>query len=146
MGSGSDEENSFGSTTLPLKAMLANRNSAAAIAAAFMEWRPRLGRYQLEFAVCEALNLVCVLASAGVTHRLLRRKFFTYGPEVIMYWLSSSGSSSSGSSWDVDGDGQQRLRQYLQLPYQQQQQQLMHDPMCELFPTEVACHIQVPVL
>ena len=117
-----------------LKALLAKKDSAAAIATAFIEWRPRFSRYQRDYALCEALNLVAVVVSASITNGLLRRKFFAYGPEVMAYYLSGTTAAAATA---VDHYQPQQQQHYYHQPQQ------LHDPMCELFPTEVACHIQV---
>jgi len=63
------------------------------------------------------MNGVCVLASMCATHWLLNYKFFSYGVEVFNYIENERTIGHKG-----------RMR---------------HDPMCELFPTEVSCSIHV---
>jgi hypothetical protein len=84
----------------------------------FFDFRTRFSRYHLYFGMCEALNLVMVLFSVVMTDGLLLGKFWTYGREVINY------------IWSVKHVGEDG-------------KYLTHDPMCELFPTEVACYIRI---
>merc|ERR1712083_543830 len=67
---------------------------------------------------CEFLNLVMVILSMFLTDALLLNKFFGYGQEVMNYIWSVK---------HIGPDGKY----------------LTHDPMCELFPTEVACYIRI---
>jgi len=85
------------------------------IAQNFVEYRRRgkYDRYHKKFAFWEGFNLVTVFTSMCVTHWILNYKFMNYGMEVIEY-VTYYGRSHR-----------------------------MHDPMCELFPTEVACNINV---
>jgi hypothetical protein len=114
-----------------LKSVLVNKNSAPAIAQAFLEFRLRYGRYQLDYALCEFLNLGSTVASIVITNLLLRRKFLWYGIDVAEYYLSSAPELSAAEYG--------YRRRY-------EQQKPLHDPMCELFPTEVACRIEVCIL
>jgi len=84
----------------------------------FTGFRQRFNRYHLYFAFCEFLNFVMILLSMGISHSLLRHKFWGYGQEVINYIWSEK---------HIGPDGKY----------------LTHDPMCELFPTEVACYIRI---
>jgi len=61
----------------------------------------------------EALNIVTVFLSMQITHWILNYKFWSYGWQVIDY-ISNYGRG-----------------------------EIRHDPMCELFPTEVACNINI---
>lgn len=83
------------------------------IAQNFVEFRSKYNHYHKKFALWEAMNIVTVLLSMQVTHWILNYKFWSYGWQVIDY-IGSYG---------------QRANQ--------------HDPMCELFPTEVACNINI---
>ena len=87
------------------------------IAQNFVEFRRSYDHYHKKFAFWEAMNIVTVFLSMQVTHWILNYKFFPYGLQVIDY-ISYYGQSGSGN-----------------LP--------LHDPMCELFPTEVACNINI---
>ena len=84
---------------------------AEEIANQFIHYRDKYNGYQLSFAFWETFNLVTVIASIQATHWLLNNKFWYYGLEVIMY-----------------------LNNYQSF---QQQGRKLHDPMCEVFPTEV---------
>jgi len=86
---------------------------AEEIANQFIHYRDKYNGYQLSFAFWETFNLVTVIASIQATHWLLNNKFWYYGLEVIMY-----------------------LNNYQSF---QQQGRKLHDPMCEVFPTEVGC-------
>ena len=86
------------------------------VAAQFLQYRSRYTMYQINFAICETANLVLVLASIQVTHWLLNNKFWSYGLEVISYLHNYQGDHLTG--------------------------QRLHDPMCEVFPTEVQCTLR----
>ncbi len=72
---------------------------SATLAQAFLEFRPRYGRYQLDFALCELFNLGSTVASIVITNLLLRRKFLRYGIDVAEYYLSSSGTGLSAAEY-----------------------------------------------
>jgi len=98
------------------------RNSGPeVIAANFCEFRVRgkYDRYHKKFAFWEGFNLLTVFTSMAITHWILNYKFWHYGMEVLEY-ITYYGKRSNGDPF--------------------------HDPMCELFPTEVACNIQVGAL
>ena len=78
------------------------------IAQNFVEFRSKYNHYHKKFAFWEAMNIVTVFLSMQVTHWILNYKFWSYGWQVVDY-IGSYG---------------QRANQ--------------HDPMCELFPTEVS--------
>ena len=84
---------------------------AEEIANQFIHYRDKYNSYQLSFAFWETFNLVTVLASIQATHWLLNNKFWSYGLEVFFY-----------------------LNNYQSF---QQHGEKLHDPMCEVFPTEV---------
>jgi len=84
----------------------------------FLDFRGRYAKYHIYFGFCEFLNLLMVFLSMIMTDALLLNKFFSYGQEVINYIWSVK---------HVGPDGKY----------------LTHDPMCELFPTEVACYIKI---
>jgi len=86
----------------------------AVIAQNFMDFRKRFHIYSLHFALIEALNLGMVLLNMFMCDMLLINKFWTYGIEVLDF-----------------------LKSYQ--PYGE----MTHNPMCELFPTEVACYITI---
>jgi hypothetical protein len=70
-------------------------SGSATLAQAFLEFRPRYGRYQLDFALCELFNLGSTVASVVITNLLLRRKFVRYGIDVAEYYLSSAPELSA---------------------------------------------------
>jgi len=84
----------------------------------FLDFRGRYAKYHVYFGFCEFLNLIMVVISMFVTDGLLLNKFFGYGQEVLNYIWSVK---------HIGPDGKY----------------LSHDPMCELFPTEVACYIRI---
>jgi len=86
------------------------------IAQNFIEFQSNYTHYHKKFFFWEASNIVTVLISMQTTHWILNYKFFPYGLQV-MEFISSYGKQSPGK--------------------------MMHDPMCELFPTEVACNINI---
>merc|ERR1711992_1615 len=92
---------------------------AETIAHNFIKFQPRFGRYHFYFGFCEFLNLLMVVLSMFITDALLLNKFFGYGQEVFRYiWAEKSINPTNG-------------------------RYTTHDPMCELFPTEVACYIRI---
>ena len=98
------------------------RNSGPeVIAQNFVDFRVRgkYDRYHKKFAFWEGVNLITVFSSMAVTHWILNYKFWHYGMEVLEY-ITYYGKRANGDPF--------------------------HDPMCELFPTEVACNIQVGAL
>jgi len=90
----------------------------AAITQNFLDFRGRYAKYHVYFGFCEFLNLIMVIFSMFMTDSLLLNKFFSYGQEVMNY------------IWSVKQIGPEG-------------KYLSHDPMCELFPTEVACYIRI---
>ena len=84
------------------------------IAHNFIKFQPRFGRYHFYFGFCEFLNLVMVVLSMFVTDALLLNKFFGYGQEVFRYIWSEKAIHPDTGRYNT------------------------HDPMCELFPTEVS--------
>ena len=67
--------------------------------------------YQRTFSLLETLNMLTLLVSVQITHWILNYKFWNYGNEVINYLTVYGSHLSRGKR--------------------------IHDPMCELFPTEV---------
>ena len=67
------------------------------------------------FGLCEFLNIVSIVLSMGLCHWLLNYQFAFYGMRVIEYLGTPKKLNSIG-------------------------QYVTHDPMCELFPTEVSLH------
>jgi len=88
------------------------------IAQNFWDFRQKYSSYHYSFGLWEFMNGVCVFFSMCATHWLLNYKFFSYGLEVFSYMESLK------SVTPMEGTRK-------------------HDPMCELFPTEVSCSIQI---
>ena len=86
------------------------------IANKFMEYRGKYWTYQLTFAFWETSNLLSVLASMQITHWLLNNKFWNYGLDIIYYLHNYQDMRIKGEK--------------------------LHDPMCEVFPTEVSCYLK----
>ena len=100
-----------------LKNIMGN-GEAETIAHNFIKFQPRFGRYHFYFGFCEFLNLLMVVLSMFITDALLLNKFFGYGQEVFRYiWAEKSINPTNG-------------------------RYTTHDPMCELFPTEVSARIK----
>ena len=87
------------------------------IAAQFMEYRKRFTGYHINFTLCEILNVFVVLFSVQITHWLLNHKFWMYGLEVLTYLHTYQEARAHNVT--------------------------LHDPMCELFPTEISCTFKV---
>jgi len=101
-----------------LKNIIGTGGDPAQIASNFADFRTRFARYHFYFGFCEFLNLLMCLLSMFVTDALLLNKFFGYGQEVFKYIWAEKHISADGKY-------------------------LTHDPMCELFPTEVSCYIRI---
>ena len=82
------------------------------IAQNFWDFRPKYSSYHYSFGLWEFMNGVCVFLSMCATHWLLNYKFFSYGLQVFSYMESLKSAT----------------------PLEESRK---HDPMCELFPTEV---------
>ena len=82
----------------------------------FAENRWKFTMYQYKYAAWESFNIVTILASVQITDWILNSQFWSYGWEVIQYLNS----------------------------YQDRSLQL-HDPMCQVFPTDVGCRYRVGV-
>ena len=85
---------------------------AAEIAENFLDYRPKYAKYHFWFGFCEFCNILCVCLSMFFCNWLLNYQFALYGLKVLEYL---------GTIKRVN-----QLGQYV-----------THDPMCELFPTEV---------
>jgi len=102
-----------------LKNIIGTNSDPETIAHNFMKFQSRFGRYHFYFGFCEFLNLLMVVLSMFVTDALLLNKFFGYGQEVFRYiWAEKTINPHNG-------------------------RYMTHDPMCELFPTEVSCYINI---
>jgi hypothetical protein len=97
-----------------------NQNTAkkaGEIADNFLDYQPKYKKYHVWFGFCELLNILCVLLSMTFCHWLLNYQFAIYGLKVLEYLGTVKRVNSLG-------------------------QYVTHDPMCELFPTEVACTLR----
>lgn len=94
-----------------------NQKKNREIAENFLDFRHRYAKYHVWFGLCEALNIVSIVLSMGICHWLLNYQFAFYGMRVIEYLGTPKQLNSLG-------------------------QYITHDPMCELFPTEVACTLR----
>jgi len=101
-----------------LKNIIGPGTDPAQIANNFVDFRLRFKRYQLYFGFCEFLNMMMCVLSMFITDALLLNKFFNYGQEVFKYIWEEKTLSADGKY-------------------------MTHDPMCELFPTEVSCYIRI---
>ena len=76
----------------------------------FVESHKKFTKYHLKYAFWESLNIVSILACMQITDWILNRQFWSYGLNVIHY-----------------------------LNVYQDRTVPLHDPMCQVFPTEVGC-------
>jgi len=81
----------------------------------FVEFRQSYDGYQKKFVILESLNILFLLLSLFITDWILNYKFWDYGYRVTSY-LSVYGQP-------------------------QPKDQPLHNPMCEVFPTEISCII-----
>ena len=89
---------------------------SAEIGKHFVNNHGKFTMYHCKYAFWESFNIVTILASVQITDWILNSQFWSYGWEVIQYLNS----------------------------YQDRSLQL-HDPMCQVFPTEVGCRYRVGV-
>lgn len=82
------------------------------VAINFARNHKKFNLYHLKYAFWETFNIVAILASIQITDWVLNGQFWSYGLEVINY-----------------------------LDIYQSRSQKLHDPMCQVFPTEVSCRI-----
>jgi len=93
-------------------------SDGSVIAQNFYELKKHYESYHLQFALCEVLNIGAVLMNMFMCDSLLVNKFWTYGVEVLDFlWSYQRYGHFHGEK--------------------------THNPMCELFPTEVACYITI---
>jgi len=76
-------------------------------------------QYHVCFAICELLNIVTVLICFHIFDSLLNGKFWTYGVDVNNYYGSKPTEEQAKANPDLSKP----------------------NPMCNLFPTEVACNV-----
>ena len=91
------------------------------IAARFKKLKKRSASvwYHVCFATCELLNIVVLLICFHVMDSLLNGKFWSYGLDVNNYYATKPTQEELKSNPDLDKP----------------------NPMCSLFPTEVACNL-----
>ena len=82
------------------------------IATNFVRNHKKFNLYHLKYAFWESFNTVAILASIQITDWVLNGQFWSYGVEVFHY-----------------------------LNVYQSRSERLHDPMCQVFPTEVSCRI-----
>jgi len=88
------------------------------IANTFVKFRHAFCLYHKKFLAAEMLNAFCVALSIYICDVLLNHQFFTYGYRVIMYLNAGTHKVTKEDEY------------------------ITHDPMCELFPTEVGCSLR----
>merc|ERR1719402_1229138 len=88
------------------------------IAKTFVKFRHAFCFYHKKFLAAEMLNAFCVALSIYISDVLLNQQFFTYGFRVIMYLNAGTHKVTKEDEY------------------------ITHDPMCELFPTEVGCSLR----
>ncbi len=100
-----------------LRNITENKQDPKSVAQRFIQFRHRYLKYHIYFGICEFLNMIMVIISMVITDMLLSKKFMSYGKDVIEY-ISSSKQNYAKDMW-------------------------LNDPMCEVFPTEVACKVNM---
>ena len=75
-------------------------------------------QYHVSYVTCELLNIVAILICFHITDCLLNKRFWSYGTEVNNYFFLKPSQEEL------------QLNPGLERP----------NPMCSLFPTEVACN------
>ena len=99
--------------------MIGTNSDPETISQNFIKFQPRFVRYHCYFALCEFLNIATVLSSFFIIDQFLLNKFLGYGQEVFRYiWAEKTLNPDNGRF-------------------------TTHDPMCELFPTEVSLRKQI---
>jgi len=95
-----------------LKNLLSGRDDGEKIAKSFLSIKKRnkFMMYNLSYAFCEILNIICVLINFHILDHLLNGMFWTYGRDVY---------------------------NFISYPPYIQKDEV--DPMCNVFPTEVSC-------
>jgi len=88
------------------------------IANTFVKFQRTFCFYHKKFLVAEMLNTFCVALSIYISHVLLNQQFIDYGHRVITYLNAGTHKVSKEDEY------------------------ITHDPMCELFPTEVGCSLR----
>ena len=98
-----------------MKKMVSGGDDGEKIAESFsnIKKRNKFMIYNFSYALCEVLNILSVLFSFHILNHLLNGMFWTYGRDVS---------------------------QFLSLSEKMQAKSV--DPMCSVFPTEVACNVK----
>ena len=102
-----------------LMASLVERETGEKIAARFNKLRKRSKIYFIGFVVCELLNIIAVVLCFHILNSLLNGKFWSYGVDVNNYYGTKQTQDQMKSNPDLEKP----------------------NPMCNLFPTEVACNL-----
>merc|ERR1711874_647644 len=98
---------------------LVERQTGEKIAARFRKLRKRSNCYFLCFVVCEILNMCVLLCCFALLNKLLNGKFWSYGMDVNNYYGTKPSPEELKSNPGL----------------------AKPNPMCSLFPTEVACNL-----
>ena len=102
-----------------IMASLVERQTGEKIAARFYKLRRRSNVYFICFVICELMNIAAVLLCFHILDSLLNGKFWSYGVDVNNYYSTKPTQEELKSNPDLEKP----------------------NPMCSLFPTEVACNI-----
>ena len=102
-----------------LMASLVERETGEKIAERFNKLRKRSNIYFIGFVVCELLNIIAVVLCFHILNSLLNGKFWSYGVDVNNYYGTKQTQDQMKSNPDLEKP----------------------NPMCNLFPTEVACNL-----
>jgi len=102
-----------------LMASMVERETGEKIAARFHKLRNKSNFYFLGFVLCELLNILAVICCFSLLDRLLNGKFWSYGLDVNNYYGTKPTQEELKSNPDL----------------------AKPNPMCSLFPTEVACNL-----
>jgi len=100
-------------------ASLVERQTGEKIASRFNKLSRRTNIYFICFVICELLNMVAVIICFHIMNSLLNGKFWSYGVNVNNYYSSKPTQEELRSNPGLEAP----------------------NPMCNLFPTEVACNI-----
>merc|ERR1712106_338680 len=102
-----------------LMASMVERETGEKIAARFHKLRNKSNIYFLGFVVCELLNILAVICCFSLLDRLLNGKFWSYGLDANNYYGTKPTQEELNSNPGL----------------------AKPNPMCSLFPTEVACNL-----
>ena len=102
-----------------IMASMVERETGEKIAARFNKLSNRSNTYFICFIICEILNICVLVCCFGILDRLLNGKFWSYGLDVNNYYSSKPTPEELVANPDLEKP----------------------NPMCSLFPTEVACNL-----